>query len=211
MSRRARRLSLLQALWLGPFRHLRGERSLSCIGCLQGVGIQFLCSSVDSTVSRDGRRLLPAYPQRREGKSFGRNDYHQCDVPLTLSWLSMGTTAELRRKVMTHLIAQLGLQRYKADVKEPCPWATQASSSHGTAGTTHGGSRFSRYFAISTQSSPFSALAVLWWLPASGPARHVRSATVSHSSPFSSLSPEREVVAEVSGATTCRPGYRRHL
>ena len=38
----------------------------------------------------------------------------------------------------------------------------------------------------------------------------VRSVTVAHTSPFSSLSPEREETAEVSGATTCRPEYRRH-
>ena len=54
---------------------------------------------------------------------------------------------------------------------EPCSWTIQASSSYGTADTTHGGSRFSRYFATSTQSSPISVLAVLQWSPASGPAR----------------------------------------
>ena len=41
---------------------------------------------------------------------------------------------------MPRLTAQLGLQHYRTDVEDPCSWATQAPSSYGTAGTTHGGS-----------------------------------------------------------------------
>ena len=52
----------------------------------------------------------------------------------------MGTTLELCRKDMSRLTAQLGSQRCRTDMEDPCSWATQASSSYGTAGTTHGGS-----------------------------------------------------------------------
>ena len=133
--------------------------------CFSGIGC---CSAVMERQIVRSQRLPPV---RRAHTGSGDGSWQSPHVPLTLSWLSMGTTPELCHKAMTHLIAQLDLRRYKADVEEPCSWATQASSSHGTAGTTHGGSRFSRYFATSTQSSPFSALAVLRLSPASGPAR----------------------------------------